>query len=96
MEEKTADVNEVRVEMKKSVVVEWKDEEDPALVLEAARARQYSEVEGHEDHSRMTIKSESEIGEYKPQYSDEPEVQVEDVKVINSEDQTKAMLTYLR
>ncbi len=39
----------------KSVVVEWNDEEDPVLVLEAARARGYSEVDGNEDHSRMTI-----------------------------------------
>ncbi len=52
--------------MKKSVVIDWKDEEDPVLVLEAARARQYNESEEHADHSRMTIKSESEIGEYRP------------------------------
>lgn len=44
----------------------------------------------------MTIQSESDVGEYKPQYSDEPEIQVDNSIVVSSKDQTNAMLTYLR
>ena len=62
---------EAEIEMKKSVVVDWKDEEDPVMVLEAARARQY--LESSQDGVELSH-SQSEIGEYKPQYSDEPEI----------------------
>jgi len=63
---------DVEIEMKKSVVVDWKDEEDPVMVLEAARARQF--LESSQDEGALSQSQQSEIGEYKPQYSDEPEI----------------------
>lgn len=73
--------------------MDWKDEEDPVLVLEAARARQF--LESSQDGGELS-QSYSEIGEYKPQYSDEPEIQVESSAKITPQSQTQAMVTYLR
>lgn len=85
---------DVEIEMKKSVVVDWKDEEDPVMVLEAARARQF--LESSQDEGALSQSQQSEIGEYKPQYSDEPEIQVESAAKITPQKQTQAMIAYLR
>lgn len=88
------EVADVEIEMKKSVVVDWKDEEDPVMVLEAARARQF--LESSQDEGALSQSQQSEIGEYKPQYSDEPEIQVESAAKITPQKQTQAMIAYLR